>query len=251
MDAVAPDWFDGFFEGEWLDYLAVRPPEQTDREAGLIVEALGLQPGMAVLDLACGRGRISVELARRGMQVTGLDLSPGSLELAASAAEEAGVQLVLIHRDMRQLDEVERYDAVVSMFSSFGYFERQEDDERVLANVARALVPGGGLLLDTINPVGLSHRFAPRDWRRFDDGTTLLEEREHDQLAGRVRSEWTFVHRDGDRRTLSFSMRMYTAAELAAMFAAAGLPVERSWGGFGGEKLGEGTRAILLGRRPS
>src|SRR5204863_7350641 len=116
---------------------------RTGRQVEFIVEKLGLGEGSRVLDLACGRGRISIGLAQHGCRVTGLDLSPRSLELARSDAEAAGVEIEFVRRDMRDLDAEGEFDAVVNVFTSFGYFPAQEEDERVLAAVARALVPGG------------------------------------------------------------------------------------------------------------
>jgi cyclopropane fatty-acyl-phospholipid synthase-like methyltransferase len=99
---VPADWFDGFFEGEWLDHLALgASPEWTEAQVAFLVEQLGLHEGTRVLDLACGRGRIAIPLAQRGCRVTGIDLSPRSLELARRDAEAAGVELELVRRDMR------------------------------------------------------------------------------------------------------------------------------------------------------
>ena len=239
-------WYDGFFEAEWLDYLALGQPEQTRQQVEFIVDNLALESGSAILDLACGRGRVAVELARRGFAVTGLDLSPRSLELAREVAHDAGVHIELIRRDMRQLQAEEAFDAVINVFTSFGYFEREDDDRLVLDTIARALVPGGRFLIDTINPMALARRFQERDWRQFDDGTVMLQQRSYDHLSGRIGATWTFLRTDGSRSELRHSLRAYTAAELVTMLERAGLHLKDAWGGFQGGVLGEGPRTILL-----
>ena len=244
-----PAWYDGFFEAEWLDYLALDRPEQTRQQAKFIIEKLALEPGAAILDLACGRGRFALELARLGFRVTGLDLSPRSLQLAREAAQDAGVEIEFVRRDMRQLDAEEAFDAVINVYTSFGYFEREEDHRRVLDTIARALVPGGRFLIDTINPMALARRFQERDWRQFDDGTILLQQRSYDHLSGRTDATWTFVRTDGSRSELRHSLRTHTAAELVALLELVGLRLHDAWGGFQGAPLGEGPRTILLARK--
>ncbi|MCP9490472.1 MAG: class I SAM-dependent methyltransferase [Solirubrobacteraceae bacterium MAG38_C4-C5] len=244
-----PAWYDGFFESEWLDYLALGRPEQTRQQAEFIVEKLALEPGAAILDLACGRGRVAVELARLGFGVTGLDLSPRSLELPRETAHDAGLDIQFVRRDMRQLDAEEAFDAVINVWTSFGYFEREEDHGLVLDTVARALVPGGRFLIDTINPMAVARRFQERDWREFDDGTIMLEQRSYDHLTGSTGATWTFVRTDGSRTELRHVLRAYTAAELVALLERAGLHVEGAWGGFKDVALGEGPRTILLARK--
>jgi 2-polyprenyl-3-methyl-5-hydroxy-6-metoxy-1,4-benzoquinol methylase len=251
MGDIAPDWYDGFFEGEWLDHLALGTPEWSDHQVAFLVEHLALSEGARVLDLACGRGRIAVRLAQHGCRVTGLDLSPRSLELAQRDAEAAGVELELIHSDMRELAATEAFDVVLNVFSSFGYFEEQSDDERVVAAVARALVPGGTFFLDTLNPVVLAAVFQPVDWRELDDGTLMLERRTYEHLLGRSEATWTFVRSDGSRSELRHSMRAYTAPELVAMFVRAGLEHDGSWGAWGDVELGKGQRTMLRARKPA
>jgi SAM-dependent methyltransferase len=248
-----PRWYDGFFEAEWLDYLSPSADSQrTRREVDFVVERLELESGARVLDLACGRGRHSVELARRGFRVTGVDLSPRSLGLAREAARAAEAEVELVCCDMREIGYDAEFDAVLNLFTAFGYFEIEHDDCVVLECVARALLPGGAFLLDTLNPLWLARGFRPRHWQEFEDGTVLLEEREYDPVSGRVAGVWTFVRPDGTRSELRHAIRCYTPAELASMFRAAGLAVEGAWSGFDGSPLeleSEGHRIVLLGRK--
>jgi SAM-dependent methyltransferase len=246
---VTQDWYDGFFEEEWLDYLALPAGQREERQVAFLVGQLGLGDGSRVLDLACGRGRIAIPLAQHECRVTGLDLSPRSLERARGDAKSAGVELELIERDMRELDAEAAFDAVVNVFSSFGYFPEQSDDERVLAQVARALAPGGQFLIDTINTVAIAAEFKPLNWTELEDGTLFLERRRYDHLTGRHEASWTFVRPDGARSEIRHSMRGYTVPELVRMLDAVGLEVDGAWGSWEGTELGDGTRTILRARK--
>ena len=113
-----------------------------------------------------------------------------------------------------------------------------------------ALRPGGDFLIDILNPIALAPVFRKREWREFDDGSILVERRWQDQLAGRGGGTWTFIRSDGSRSTLEHSVRMYAAWELRLLLERAGLEVERAWGSFDGTELGDGTRTILLARKP-
>src|SRR5690606_38711568 len=123
---------------------------RSDAGAALIEGLLGLRPGERVLDLACGTGRIAVRLAERGARMTGLDRSALFLEHARRAAEQRGVAVDWVEGDVRELDDVERFDAVVHWFTSFGYFDDARNRD-VLCRIRRSLRPGGRLLLETMN----------------------------------------------------------------------------------------------------
>ena len=250
MSTADPDWFEGFFDSDYLQFAADRhPPEMTAAEVDCLVERLGLGEGARVLDLACGHGRHSVELARRGCRVTGVDLSEPSLRLAAARAAEAGVEVRFERADMRRIRFEAEFDAVINMFTAFGYFE-DDENRLVLERVAEALVPGGGFLIEIVNPVAVFARFEARGWHALTDGTIMLEERVYDAPRGRFETCWTYV-RDGERRERRFSHRAYTAPELAAMASAAGLHVDHLWGGLDGSELEMGSRRIvMLARKP-
>ncbi len=251
MATADPHWFRGFFEREWLDQVALRiPPEQTAAQVDFVVEALDLAPGARVLDLACGHGRHSVELARRGFRVTGLDLSQRSLALAREAATRADVEIELIHGDMREIPFAGEFDAVLNLFTAFGYFESDAENSRVLEAVERALRPGGLFLIDSLNVLAILRAYEPHAWRQLEDGVLFLEERRYDVPTGRNEVVWTFIRPDGERTQLTHSLRMYTPVELETLLARAELRVEETWGSFEGEPLSlERTRAIFRARK--
>jgi SAM-dependent methyltransferase len=248
---VPVDWYDGFFEGDWLNEVALRiPEERTAREVEFLIEKLGLDEGARVLDLACGHGRMALALAGRGCKVTGLDLSPRSLRIARQAAERAGLEIEWVEADMREIPAGAEFDAVVSIFTAFGYFQEEDENQRVLEGVAAALLPGGAFLIDSLNLLGLSGRYRDRWWEERD-GVLQLEEHEFDFLNGRNRARWTFLRPDGTRSELVHSLRTYAPHELASMLERAGLVVEGAWGGWDSSELSfDSRRLILLARKP-
>ncbi len=251
MDAVAPDWYSSFFGDEWLRFFAQRiPSEQTIREVDFIAETLALEPPASVLDLACGHGRHSLELARRGYDVTGLDLSEAALTIAGETARDEGLDVTFIHADMRDLASEGEFDAVVNWFTAFGYFEDDSGDQRVLERVARALKPSGRFLIDTISPLWLFRHFEANSWRELEDGSLLLQHRAYNPLTGRNDGEWKLVRADGTQHQLRHSLRLYTLVELAHMLVRAGLEVEGTWGDVAGSPYGLDTpRMIVLARK--
>lgn len=121
------------------------------REVDFVVNTLELLPEASVLDLCCGYGRHSLELARRGFHVTGVDLSEALLYMARKRAEQERLSVTFIQSDMREIDFNEEFDAVINFFTSFGYLENETEDEKVLERVATALKPDGKFLLDVLN----------------------------------------------------------------------------------------------------
>jgi SAM-dependent methyltransferase len=195
-----------YFYETWLT------DERSDQEAEQVWELLGLSAGMEVLDLACGHGRIANRLAERGARVTGLDATPLFLERARADAAACGVEVDYVEGDMRELPWEERFDAVLIWFTSFGYFE-DDDNRRVLAEAYDALKPGGALLIDNNNLAALVRRFVPAHVNERD-GNFLLDRFRLDLPRGRIHTDRTAIR---DRRTRSFSyeVRLFWPTELA------------------------------------
>jgi SAM-dependent methyltransferase len=245
-------WYREFFDDLYLRvYQPLEAPEQVRREVDFIVKALDLPAGAKVLDLCCGQGRHSLELARRGFQVVGVDLSEALLYAARKRAESEGLSVTFLHCDMREIDFADEFDAVINMFTSFGYLESEAEDEKVLGKVAQALKSGGKFLLDVVNRDRLVRDFQAREWHAADEGWLVLEERTFDHLSGRMETRWVCVARDGVRYERLSSVRLYTASELRTMLERAGLKVTNLFGDYDGSPYSwDSQRLIVVSCKP-
>ena len=258
-DEATRPWYETLFERDWYDYFAKGGPSYPDddgeyaRQAEAEVEfserALGLNEPSNVLDLCCGPGRHSVRLAQRGHRVTGVDISAYNLEAAAAQAAEFGVDVTWREADMRDTGLSDSSQgAVINMFTAFGYFDN-EGNQRVLEEIARVLRPGGRLLIELINRDSLMRRFEPRSSGERPDGRMGVVEREFDAVAGTIATRWEVTLGDGERKSHSFTVRVYTLQELEVRMSQAGLEVEDAWGGLDGSELTmDSHRLVVLAR---
>ncbi len=246
MFAIDPQWYESFFGDDWLE-LAGQPDEQKNRaDADFLVDKLGLDRGARVLDMACGQGRHAVELAARGFRVTGLDISKPSLGVARERAAARGLDLELVRLDMRSLAAEGEFDAVFNFCSSFGFFATEEEDRRVVDRGARALRPGGRLLIDTINDLWLARHGQPRGWRTLEDGTIVTEDRNYDPRSRRSNAIWTLIRPDGSRSELRHSMRAYSCPELLRLLSQSGLEPNGVWGDADGCDYSIDSRRLIV-----
>lgn len=245
------EWPVTFFDDEYLRiYRPQLTPERTRDEADFVFRALGLTPGAAVLDLACGHGRHALEMARRGLRVTGVDLSERYLELAAEDARRANLEVTWVACDMRELDFDAAFDGAYSFFTSFGYYDDAEN-ERVLARLARAIRPGGRLLLDLVNRDRMLAKPPGRTWNQRDDGGLLMEEFALDPRSSRLRVRLTLIEAAAGARPIKeYDVRLYTCAELASLLARQGFRLIDVWGGADGAPFtAESTRLVVLAEK--
>ena len=142
-----------------------------------IIKLLGLAPGMRVLDMPCGPGRHALEFARRGFQVTGVDLNPSFIAQAKERAEKEGLSVEFVQKDMREFRRENFYEVGLNLFTSFGFFDDPAEDKKVIENFFVSLRPGGFFLVDVKEKETFAQDFRPRDWHK-KDSALLLEERE-------------------------------------------------------------------------
>ena len=248
MSAVPSNWYTEFFNEDYPKIYSERlSQEATERETAFAVRALGLQEGARVLDLACGHGRHVIALAQRGMVVTGQDLNEDYLRRAREDAAREGVEIETVHGDMRDIPFTDEFDAVINMFTAFGYFDSEDEDMRVLQAVVNALKTGGKLLLDTINREWVLSNYVQNDWHTDDDGNTFLEHREFDLVTGRNRVTFSIVTADGTRReSPGHDVRLYTLTELARLLDAAGLRLSAVYGDYDGVPYAINTPRLIV-----
>ncbi len=227
-------WEEGEFFGE--DYLQLYEPKLTKERTLKEVEGLGwmleLKKGDKILDLCCGHGRHAIELAKRGYNVTGLDINRLFLERANKEASRQKVNVDFIQGDMREIPFIEQFDAVINMFTSFGYFEKKIDNLLVLKEISGALKAGGKFLIQVMSKDWLIRNFRERDWREGKNGLLCLEEREFDFETGRNNAREILIYPDGARKEKHLSLRVYDLSGFKGMLDGTGLNIQRVYGNF-------------------
>jgi SAM-dependent methyltransferase len=241
-------WYIDFFRNDYLDvYEHQFTAERAAKEVAFAEQALELKPGSRVLDLCCGQGRHSVLMAKHGFQVTGIDLNPAYLELTLAAARATGVKVETIAADMREIPFQNHFDAIVNMYSSFGYLESEAEDLRVLESASRALKPGGRLLLDMLNREWAVANYIQNDWHTGADGTIYVERRELDLANSSMHVSFTIIGADGARRdSVGHHIRLYTLTEITRLLQRVGLSVTGVFGSFDNDPYAIGTRRMIV-----
>lgn len=239
-------WWKDYFDAQYLlEYEPLFSLERDRRDVARLIDVLGLPAGARILDVPCGQGRHAHLLAEAGFDVDGLDYSPTLL----AKARGRGTSSRLRYRrgDMRALPAAwtGRFDAVVNLFTSFGFFEQPADDRRVLAELSRVLSPGGVLVWHGADRDGVMARFLSRDWWRTTGGTFVAHERSFDALSGMltVRVTWTAGRRTRER---TYRIRLYTPTRLAELCAGVGLVVEQAFDGFDDRPLTRRSSEMML-----
>ena len=234
--------------------------ERAEAEAdGLskILFAHGIEAPAKILDLCCGIGRHSVALAKRGFQVVGVDFSPKFLARAQSLAEAQGVRdrVEFVLLDVRKLRELPHagFDAVINMFTSFGYYD-EETDGSILRQSLELTRPGGLFVLETRSRDWLMRNFSPAGVVKYP-GLLLIDERKFDFATSRNRSVWRFFVQEGEiwreKGNVELSVRAYALHELIRLFEGAGWQYCAAYGDLQMAPYGlESRRIVLVAKKP-
>jgi SAM-dependent methyltransferase len=241
-------WYVDFFRDDYLKiYDHLFTAERAEKEVAFAQQVLELKPGARILDLCCGQGRHSVPFARCGLEVTALDLNPAYLDRVQELAQASNVTLRIIEADMRQIPFQDQFDAIVNMYSSFGYLESEAGDLDVLKSAANAARPGGRLLLDMLNREWAVANYIQNDWHSGSDGTLYVERRDLDLATSRMHVKFTIIGPHGGRReSIGHHIRLYTLTETTRLLGQVGFKVTGIFGGFDAEPYTIGTRRMIV-----
>jgi D-alanine-D-alanine ligase len=178
---LRPDWWRRIFNSMYLktDADVVEDKQITRTEVDLFSSIINVPKESAILDLACGQGRHSIELARSGFtNITGLDRSHYLIRKAKSAMQSEGLKISFKEGDARKLPFApDTFDVVMILGNSFGYFESNEDDIMILKEVFRVLKPNGTFLIDVADGSYLRTHYQPRSWEWIDKKYFVCRER--------------------------------------------------------------------------
>src|ERR1700753_2928282 len=216
---IPDDWYATAFDARsaemaWTD----RTAPEVDR----VIKILQPRGDERVLDLACGSGRHSLELRRRGFEVVGDDISPDLIEIALRDAADACLEVDFVLSDHRQLDFEEEFDLVLNLNDgAIGYLESDEENLRTFEVIAKALKPGGRHLIPLPNVLYAKERLPQRSWIPAENMIELVEHR-WDKKTRRMEGKMVaarFGEVLEDLDGIEFSQRLYTVEELRDIYA--------------------------------
>ena len=229
---IPQDWYQTAFaetaDMAWTD--------RTEKEVERAMRMLKPRGGERVLDLACGSGRHSLELVRQGFEVVGADISPELLEIARREAEAQSLEVTFTRADLRELDYEEEFDLVLSLNDgAVGYFETEEENRRTFEVVSGALRSGGGHLVQLPNVLHAEQNLPRKSW--IVGESTLELSDHHWNAADRYIEGSTVPIRIGEvfekYEPIPFRQRLYSAAELAEIYASVGMRLANTFAGSG------------------
>lgn len=224
-----------FHTGRWADAVG-------EIQAALVL--LNLDAPADILDFCCGPGRHALALAQLGHRVTGVDRTAPYLEIARKKAQTAGVSVAFERADVRRFRRDRAFDAAVSLYTSFGYFDDPEDDRKALENIHASLKPGGKVLMDMMGKEVIARAFQPRSWSEPEPGLLFLEERAVENGWERIANRWVLL-RDGKQREKRFAIRMYSGVELQALMLAVGFSRVDLYGSLSGDPYDQNARRLV------
>ncbi len=254
------DWYRTFFGKFYMrgddSITGYRPgeketlKERTAREASGVASLLNLKPPARILDVPTGYGRHAIELSNKGYQVTGLDICEEHLEAARASAGRQGAPAEFVNADMRSVPaELHgKFDVVINMFFSFGFFPYERENVQAMEQFNLALKEGGQMLLHTdVSPEMIeagTYRLKPEK-RPLPDGSLLRINEAYDPLTSRLSGTWTI---DGETRP--YDVRIYSAREFEEMALSCGFREAKVYGSFNGEPFTpESGEMIVVARK--
>lgn len=217
-------WYERFFGEAYLRTVRTATPKEVSAECDFIERALGVPVGSRVLDVGCGLGAQTVELASRGYQMVGLDISSTMVSRAMDEAVDRGLQVEFVCGDMREAAFDEPFDALLCWGTTFGYFT-EEENERSIRQFRRALKPNGTLLLDVVNRDFMIGSQPNQVWFEVDTAV-CMEETDFDYQTSRLRVKRRVASHSGQQTDRRYSIRLYALHEIRALLERNGFRVD-------------------------
>lgn len=242
------EWYREIFTEDFFRTLPRNFHKQTVRETEFVIDRLGVEPGARLLDLCCGFGRHTMELARRNFEVVGLDLAMPLLQKALNEAQRRNLSIKFVHGDMRQLNFQGVFDGIFNVQTSFGYFTDRVNF-KVLQGIFRALKPGGRFFVETINRDFVCEEIPMRIWW---EGTEclILEEVDFDYSSSTLKVKRSFVYEDASREPWEhhIHIRLYSPHELQYLLRRAGFEIIELSGDYNspGRFFGSASRRVVI-----
>jgi ubiquinone/menaquinone biosynthesis C-methylase UbiE len=236
----------GFFSEWYFSVVGIRPKDEiAPHECDFLEKVLNLKKGSKILDLCCGHGRITTELARRGYIMTGQDVNNYFLDIAGNKAREENLNINYIKSDMRRIPYQNEFDAVLNMFTSFGFFGSDEEDEKVIREVSRSLKTNGKFVMDYVNKDFIIRKYMTEDTRKIENGYVKIK-REYDHIKSSHLDIFDIYINDKLVKHFTCDFRFYSVTELTSMFKRNGFRTLDVYGNFEFDPLSFDSKGCII-----
>jgi 2-polyprenyl-3-methyl-5-hydroxy-6-metoxy-1,4-benzoquinol methylase len=242
------EWFKEWFDtDEYLYVYRNRNEADAKKLIGLILNNVVLNPGAEILDLACGTGRHSILLAEKGFEVTAVDLSKNLLSVAQKAADASNVRINFIRSDIRQFSICTRFRMVINLFTSFGYFESDEENFKIFRTAYNQLNNSGHFVLDFFNRRFIEKNIVPETVSNFQNETVIQKR----YIAGSRVNKKIIIEKNGATKEYHESVRMFYKDELFNAISCAGFRIKNYFGDSNGNEfdLENSPRIIIIAQK--
>ncbi len=242
------DWTKDYFDDVYLKYFLIPQGEERTKEQIDFISKFLPENGY-ILDAGCGIGRHSIELAMRGFKVLGIDTNQKYLDLALEKAKALSLDNVNFSlMDMRNLNEEEVFDGVINLWSSFGYFD-DDTNEEIIKNFFKAVHKNGKVIIDIENRDYILKFFVRETFKEKEDGIFILERRKFDPVTSVVTTH-RYIIGNGLRKEYLRHIRIYSLTEMINIFRRAGFKEVEYFGNYNGEKFyTDSERIIIVGTK--
>jgi len=244
-------WYKKWFSDRlYLDLYSHRNTEEAGHMIDLIQRNIDIRTGSKVLDVACGAGRHSLQLAKRGFHVTGFDLSEFLINEAKKSQKEAkenNLKMNFLIKDMRKFNFRNSFDLALNIFTSFGYFDNDEENFHVIKNVSSSLKKGGYFVFDFINSEFIKNNIVPRSRNKLG-GITVIQKR---KIENGFIVKDIEVYKGSKVRHFNEILKLYGKKELVHCFKKFNFNVKTLFGDYYGNKFSEknSKRIIIIAQK--
>ena len=239
------NWYEEWFNTkEYLEIYKNRDDVEAETLAELILSNIKIDSGAKILDMSAGAGRHAINFARRGYNVTAVDLSENLLKVAKENASVYDFQIDFVHSDIRKFETSDRFDLVLNLFTSIGYFESDEENFELLRKAYNFLKPGGYFVLDYFNRNYLETNLVPNSVETIN-GTIINQNR---TIQGNRVIKEIVIGKNGDTKKYFESVRMFSFDELQTELESTGFKINSAFGDLDGKPfvLETSPRVIII-----
>ncbi|OGZ70444.1 MAG: hypothetical protein A2904_00570 [Candidatus Staskawiczbacteria bacterium RIFCSPLOWO2_01_FULL_33_9] len=222
--------------------------QRTKREVDGLIILGNIKKGARILDIPCGYGRHSIELSKKGFLVVGMDIN--EKHLTRAKMESKGLNINFLNKDIRDIgkENYNKFDIVINMFYSFGFFEKEKDNNKTMQEFYNSLKNEGKFILHTdVSPdmfKGENYRF--REERTLTNGKKLIIEEKYNTRSKRIEGSWTILSKNGADKLTPYSMRIYTKTEFEALAKKVGFKNIKFYGSFKGEVFNNNSLELIM-----